>query len=629
MVHAPFLGENPVESAKRGPVKEGISEKRLTEAHVKADSAGRGKKSEKRGSLFIVCALLCLLYATFAVYWKVQEHEFLNLDDDLYVTENVKVKAGLSKENFLWAFRTTATSYWHPLTLLSHMMDCEWYGLNAKGHHLNSLLLHAASTLLLFITLKQMTGRPWQSMGVAAAFALHPISVESVAWVASRKSVLSTFFWMLTLWTYMRYTDKPVLTRYLLVFLCLGLGLLAKPTLVTLPFVFLLLDLWPLGRLHLAGFSAEQVKRPNAIMGWVQGATTRWVLGEKIPFLALSFTSIWVSMVTAEDRGILLSEELVPLGLRIQNALVSYLVYMRKIIWPFDLAVFIPYPHQIPLWEWVCSGFALGAVTVLAIGVFRKRPYITVGWLWYVGTLVPMTGLAQQGLWPAVADRFVYIPQIGLFLMASWSIGALAEWTRVPRGVLLFSVATVFLAMMTVTWIQVGYWKNNVTLYTRALEVTGRNFSASMNLGSALAKQQHATKAIRCFHEALKSGHPRPEQVHSNLGLAYASVGDKEKALQHYQAAVQVNPHDAEAYINLGLFWLHEKNFEESLAQSFRALEIKRESEKAHNTIGVAYLHQGNRKEAAKHFREALRIHPGYIAAEKNLEIALRSNGPQ
>jgi len=629
MVHAAFFGENPVESAKRGPVKEEIREKGLTEAHVKADAAGRGKKSEKRESLFIICALLCLLYATFAVYWKVQEHEFLNLDDDLYVTENAKVKAGLSKEGFLWAFRTTATSYWHPLTVLSHMMDCEWYGLNAKGHHLNSLLIHIASTILLFITLKRMTGQPWQSMGVAAAFALHPISVESVAWVASRKSVLSTFFWMLTLWTYVRYTEKPGLTRYLLVFLCLGLGLLAKPTLVTLPFVLLLLDLWPLGRLHFARISGEQANRRNAIMACVQGATTRWVLGEKIPFLALSFASIWVSMATAQDRGILLSEGLVPLGLRIQNALVSYLVYMRKIIWPLDLAVFIPYPQSIPLWEWVCAGLALATMTVWAIRVFSKRPYITVGWFWYVGTLIPMIGLAQQGLWPAVADRFVYIPQIGLFLMAAWGVGTLAEWTRIPRFVLLFSVAAVFLAMMTVTWMQAGYWKNNVTLYTRALEVTGTNFLASMNLGSALAKQNQSTEAIRCFHEALKSEHPRPEQVHSNLGLAYASVGDKEKALQHYRAAVQINPHDAEAYINLGLFWLDEKNFAESLRYSQLALGIAKNSAKAHNNAGVALLYQGKAEEAAEHFKEALRIDPGYVAAKKNLEVTLHSKVSQ
>lgn len=608
------------------PIGEEIRVEKLNEKQLKSDSVGRGKEREKRESLFIVCTLLCLLYATFAVYWNVQEHEFLNLDDDLYVTENAKVKAGLSEEGFLWAFRTAATSYWHPLTVLSHMTDCEWYGLNAKGHHLNSLLLHIANTILLFITLKRMTGQPWPSMGVAAAFALHPISVESVAWVASRKSVLSTFFWMLTLWTYVRYAEKPGIARYTLVFLCLGLGLLAKPTLVTLPFVLLLLDLWPLGRLHFARFSTEKVKRPNETVAQVQGATTRWVLAEKIPLLALSFASIWVSMATAEDRGILLPERLVPLGLRVQNALVSYLVYIRKMIWPFDLAVFIPYPHRIPLWESVCAGLALAALTFWAIRMFSKRPYITVGWFWYVGTLMPMIGLAQQGLWPAVADRFVYIPQIGLFMMVAWSVGALAAWMRVPKVVLPVSVVVVFLAMMTVTWIQVGYWKNNVTLYTRALEVTGHNFLASMNLGTSLAKQNHATEAIRCFHEALESGHPRPEQVHSNLALAYASVGDKEKALLHYQAAVRINPHDAEAYINLASFWLHEKNFEESLKQSLWALEIKQDSEKAHNNIGVALLHQGNQEEAVKHFREALRINPGYVAAKKNLELALRSS---
>jgi len=594
---------------------------------VKADSVGRAK--EKKESLLIVLTLLCLLYATFAVYWNVQEHGFLNLDDDLYVTENAKVKAGLSMEGFLWAFRTTATSYWHPLTVLSHMTDCEWYGLNAKGHHLNSLLLHMASAFLLFLTLRRMTGQPWPSIAVAAAFALHPISVESVAWVASRKSVLSTFFWMLTLWTYVRYTEKPGIVRYAPVFLCLGLGLLAKPTLVTLPFVLLLLDLWPLGRLPFVGGSEERGERPSRFMACIRGATTRWVLLEKIPLLTLSFASVWVSMATADDRGILLSDRLVPMGLRVQNALASYLVYLRKMIWPSDLAVFIPYPQHIPLWESAAAGLVLVAITIWAIRVVARRPYITVGWFWYVGALIPMIGLAQQGLWPAVADRFVYVPQIGLFVMAAWSIASLSAWMRVPRAVLLFSAAAVFLAMMSVAWIQVGYWKDNVTLNTRALEVTGRNFLASMNLGSALAKQGHTMEAIRCFQAALESGHPRPEQVHSNLGLAYASVGEKEKALQHYQTAVQINPRDAEAYLNLGSFWLHEKNFEESLRQSRRALEIRQDSDKAHNNIGVALLYQGKRDEAVTYFQKALRINPGYVAAKKNLEMTLRPNVSQ
>jgi tetratricopeptide (TPR) repeat protein len=601
----------------------------LIEKQVKAETVGRGKERGKKESLFIVFAFLCLLYATFAIYWDVQRHEFLNLDDDLYVTENTKVKAGLSKEGFLWAFKSTETSYWHPLTLLSHMLDCQWYGLNAKGHHLNSLLFHIANTILLFVTLRRMTGQPWASLGVAAAFAFHPINVESVAWVAGRKGILSTFFWMLTLWAYVHYTERPRIARYALVFLGLGLGLLAKPILVTLPFLLLLLDFWPLGRLHFSRFSTERAEKINHPMAWIQGANARWVLAEKLPLLALAAASVWVSVVSAQDQGILLSERMVPLGLRIQNALVSHLVYIRKLIWPYDLAVFIPYPQHIPLWESVAAGFTLGAVTVWAIRSFKKRPYLTVGWFWYVGTLMPMIGIAQQGLWPAVADRFAYVPQIGLFVMAAWGISDLTAWARVPRVVLLFSIAAVFVAMMTVTWIQVGYWKNSVTLFTRALEVTGHNFLASMNLGTALANLHREREAIRGFHEALESGHPRPEQVHSNLGLAYASVGEKEKALYHYQTAVEINPRDIETQLNLALFWLQEKNFEESLKHSLLALEIKKDSEKAHNAAGVALLYQGKREEAAKHFRESLRINPENVAAKKNLEIALRSTSSQ
>ncbi len=603
--------------------KRDIRESGLTEKDMKAGSVGCGKEREKRQGFFVLCALLLLVYATFAVYWNVQDHEFLNLDDDLYVTENANVKAGISKDGFLWAFRSFLMIRRPPRSTLSHMLDCEWYGLIAKGHHLNSLLFHIANTILLFLTLNRMTGQPWPSMGVAAAFALHPMCVESVAWVASRKSVLSTFFWMLTLWTYVRYTEKPGIARYLPVFFSLALGLLAKPILVTLPFVLLLLDYWPLGRFHFASFSTDETRRPYDIITRVQGSTIRRVLLEKLPLLALSIASICVSMATAEEQGILLSEQMVPLGLRIQNALVSYLVYIRKIIWPYDLAVFIPYPHSIPLWQPACAGLALIAMTVWAIRIAGRRPYVAVGWFWYLGTLSPVIGLAQQGLWPAVADRFVYIPQIGLFMMAAWSLNALFAAGRVPRLVMRFSLAALLLAMMVVTWFQVRTWRDSVTLFKHALEVTPQNFLAHMNLGTALAKRQEEQEAIHHFLEALHNGHPRPEQVHFNLGLAYAARGEKEQALWHYQRAAQIDPNYADLYINLGSFWLHERNFEESLRCSFRALEITKNSAKAHNNIGVVFLHQGNPERAMEHFKTALRIDPDYSIAKKNLDMAM------
>ena len=572
--------------------------------------------------------VLILVWATLAVYWDVQNHEFINLDDNLYVTENRELTGGVSWDGLLWAFSSRDRTYWHPLTWLSHMMDCQLYGLNSKGHHLNNLLFHLANAVLLFLVLKRMTGELWPSAGVAAAFALHPLNVESVAWIASRKNVLSTFFWMLTLWAYVRYAEKPRILRYLMVLLFFALGLLAKPMLVTLPFVFLLLDLWPLARFRLLySWAQDTATRGDGGPRFPKQATLPIIM-EKLPLLLLSLASIWVSLGVAEEGGILLPDQMVPMGLRVQNALVSYVVYIRKSLWPHDLSVFIPYPVSIPLWQSVAAGFLLIVVTMVAVRNAGRKPYILVGWLWYLGTLLPVIGLVQQGLWPAVADRFMYIPQVGLFIIIAWSFAGLRVSSRLSKAVLRPAIAALFLAMMVVTWVQVKGWRDSVTLFNHALEVTPHNFLGHMNLGTALAKRHQEAEAIDHFHKALDTGHPRPEQVHLNLGISYAASGDKDQALWHYHTAARINPRYAEPYIALGTFWLDEKNFEESLRYSFRALEIAKDSAKAHNNAGVALLYQGKPEEAAGHFKEALRIDPEYIIAKKNWDRAMSGTTP-
>ena len=582
-------------------------------------------KDDRHLGLWVV---LILVWATLVVYWDVQNHEFINLDDNLYVTENKQVAEGVSWDGLLWAFTSRDRSYWHPLTWLSHMMDCQLYGLNSKGHHLNNLLFHLANAVLLFLVLKRMTGDLWPSAWVAAAFALHPLNVESVAWIASRKNVLSTFFWMLTLWAYVRYAKKPRALPYLMVLLFFALGLLAKPMLVTLPFVLLLLDLWPLARFRLLpSWAQATASRRDGGSGFPKQATLRIIM-EKLPLLLLSGASIWVSLGVAEKGGILLPERMVPMGLRIQNALVSYVVYIRKTLWPHDLSVFVPYPASIPLWQSVAAGFFLIVITMLAVRNANRKPYVLVGWLWYMGSLLPVIGLVQQGLWPALADRFMYIPQVGLFILIAWSIAGLWVSSRLTKAVLRPAVAVLFLAMMIVTWVQVKCWRDSVTLFNHALEVTPYNFLGHMNVGTALAERHREAEAIDHFHKALDTGHPRPEQVHFNLGLSYAASGDKDQALWHYHTAARINPRYAEPYIALGTFWLEEKNFEESLRYSFRALEIAKDSAKAHNNVGVALLYQGKPEEAAGHFKEALRIDPGYIIAKKNWERAIGGTAP-
>jgi tetratricopeptide (TPR) repeat protein len=503
------------------------------------------------------------------------------------------------------------------------MLDCQLYGLNSKGHHLNNVLFHMVNAALLFLVLKRMTGEMWPSAGVAAAFALHPLSVESVAWIASRKNVLSTFFWMLTLWTYVQYAEKPRALPYLMMLLFFTLGLLAKPVLVTLPFVLLLLDSWPLARLRLFLCNSQETAIQGGSRPVFPKQAMSAILLEKLPLVVLSLASVWISLGVAEERSILLSDQMVPMGLRVQNALVSYVVYLRKIILPYDLSVFIPYPAFIPWWQSIVAGLFLLVTTGMAVRHAGRRPYVLVGWLWYLGTLLPVIGLVQQGLWPAAADRFMYVPQVGLFIIIAWSVMALRTTRRLLKAVVTMSVAAMFMAMSVVTWGQLKYWKDSVTLFRHALDVTPRNFLAHMNLGTALAKRHQETEAIDHFHRALDTGYPRPEQAHLNLGLAYAACREKDQALRHYEAAAQINPRYAEPYIALGAFWLDEKDFEQSLRYSLLALGIETDNAKAHNNAGVALLYQGKSEEAARYFKEALRIDPGYVAAKKNWEKAM------
>jgi Tfp pilus assembly protein PilF len=413
-----------------------------------------------------------------------------------------------------------------------------------------------------------------------------------------------------------------------MVLLFFTLGLLAKPMLDTLPFVLLLLDFWPLARLRfLPSRPQESAIRGDGRPVFPKQATSA-ILLVKLPLVILSLASIWVSLEVAAEGGILLVDQMVPIDLRVQNALVSYVVYIRKTILPYDLSVFIPYPASIPLWQSVAAGLFLIVITIWAVRNAERKPYVLVGWLWYMGTLLPVIGLVQQGLWPAAADRFMYIPQVGLFIIIAWSLAGLRTANGLSKVVVRMFVAALFVAMIVVTCVQLKYWKDSVTLFRHALEVNSQNFLAHMNLGTALAKRHQEKEAIDHFHRALDSGHPRPEQVHFNLGLAYAAGLDKDQALWHYQAAARINPRYSDPYIALGAFWLDEKNFEESLRYSLLALGIAKNSAKAHNNAGVALLYQGKAEEAAEHFKEALRIDPGYVMARKNLERIVNTTTP-
>ncbi|MBW2569478.1 MAG: glycosyltransferase family 39 protein [Deltaproteobacteria bacterium] len=359
-----------------------------------------------RHNEIIIC--LFLIITTLAVYWQVTNHEFLNYDDDIYITKNHHVQAGLNLESAIWSFTsgTMVSNYWHPLTWLSHMLDFQLYGMNAGGHHMTSLLFHITNTLLLFFIFRRMTGNIWQSGCVAALFALHPLHVESVAWVAERKDVLSTFFWLLTMLAYCRYVEKPVLIRYFIVLLFFVLGLMSKPMLVTLPFVLLLMDYWPLGRIQLG----QAIKEGN-----VKSQKTSFfhLVGEKIPFFLLTAVASVAAYITQQKGGALTCMDLMLLKIQIANALVSYVSYIGKMLWPGKLAVFYPHPGTLPIWESVVAGLLLISITAFVVIPRRRFPYLFVGWFWFIGTLVPVIGLVKVGSF-AMADRYTYVPLIGL-----------------------------------------------------------------------------------------------------------------------------------------------------------------------------------------------------------------------
>jgi len=553
----------------------------------------------------LVCLLLGLI--TLAVYWQVTNHELTSFDDDLYVTDNHHVQAGLTLKSFAWSFsfKEKDRTYWHPLTWLSHILDCQLYGLNPGMHHLTNLIFHMASSIFLFLVLSRMTSALWRSAFVAALFALHPLNVDSVAWVAERKNVLSTFFWMLAMLAYAYYSERPGLYRYLLTFFSFALGLLAKPMLATLPFVLFLLDYWPLGRL----------RSPTI------PSVFRLVL-EKVPFFALSGVAIYLSASSLKDVASVIPMELRPMELRVANALVSYVSYIGKMIWPRDLAVHYPFPQMVPIWKAACAGLFLVLVSLVVLQAIKRKPYLSVGWLWFLGTLVPVIGLVQVGLWPAMADRWAYVPLIGLFIMIAWGVSDLVARWRHKETVLTSLSSAILLVLMTLSWTQVRYWKNSISLFEHALNVTTNNYVAHTHLGPALASQSKMNEAIRHYSEALRIN-PWEAKLHNNLAVALENQGRFAEAITHFSVALQIEPRYAKAHYNLGVVLVKQGRTAEAISRFSEALRINPEYADAHYNLGLAFANQGRLDEAIRHFSEALRVNPSFVQAHDNLKKAL------
>jgi Flp pilus assembly protein TadD len=567
---------------------------------------------------------LFLTVATLVVFWQVLDHDFVGFDDDKYVTENHYVQAGLTKEGLIWAFTTAHVSNWHPLTWLSHMVDCQLHGLNPAGHHLANLLFHVLNTLLLYLVFRRLTGSIWRSGFVAALFALHPLHVESVAWVAERKDVLSTFFWMFTIWAYARYVEIPGFWRYLLTLFTFALGLMAKPMLVTLPFVLLLLDYWPLERFRVEQTGGNTTATSRALK--TQRSSFPLLLWEKTPFFALTAVSGVVTLFAQKSGGALGAMDIYPVKIRIANTLVSYVSYIGKMIWPQNLAVFYPHPGQsLTVWQAALAGLLLVVVSVVVIGARRRYPYLLVGWLWYVGTLVPVIGLVQVGM-QAMADRYTYVPLIGLFIIIAWGVpDLLAKW-RYRRAIITTSVGILISAMTICTWLQVRHWKSSITLFEHALQVTPKNHVAHNNLGNALEQQDRVDEAIRHLSEALELK-PDFAGAHNNLGNALAKQGNFNEAVAHFSKAIQLKPDFAGAHLNLGNALEHQDRVDEAIFHFARALQHKPDFAEAYYNMGNALARQGKLNEAVSHFSKALQFKPYFAEAHNNLGTILARQG--
>ena len=509
----------------------------------------------------LVCLLLVLV--TLITYWQIGSHGFVNLDDGDYVFENPHVLSGLTMENVIWAFTRSHSANWHPLTWLSHMLDVEWYGLRPGGHHWTNLEIHLANGLLLFLVLHLMTGSLRPSGFAAALFLLHPLHVESVAWIAERKDVLSTFFWFLSMGAYIRYVHSTLKRYYLMLLLFFVLGLMAKPMVVTLPFVLLLMDFWPLKRFQEAssGLSPASFRRELG-----------QCIVEKIPLFTLAGISSFITYSVQKTAGAVLSHETIPFTSRVANALVAYLDYFAKTIWPRDLAVFYPHPESIPLWLVFLSCIVLTALSLLFLSQWRRFPFLIVGWLWFLGTLVPVIGLVQVGL-QKMADRYTYIPIIGLFLMVAWGISEILP-TKGYRKALGTSIAgVVLLPLIILTWYQVGVWKDSISLFSHTLAVTEGNFMAHYALGRPLMRRGEVDEAMDHYIRALRI-RPTFKEAHSGLGIALTRKGDLDGAIQHHMAALQIDPYFGKSHYNLAKIYGRQDRADQAVFHYGKALQI-------------------------------------------------------
>ena len=608
---------------------------------------------EKKSTILVILSLIIL---TLGVYWPVQNYEFLSYDDQLYVTDIYSQKDTITFKDISGTFSDVHTGHWHPLTSMSHMLDWYLFKNNAGGHHWTNVIIHIFNTILLFLLFRTMTGSLWRSAFVAALFAVHPINLESVAWIAERKNVLSTFFWILTMLLYVRYVAQPDWKRYLPVFLCFVLGLMSKPMLVTLPFVLLLLDYWPLNRTTINTQNDHQIESSRVD---IKKRKISVLILEKVPLFVLSAVSIVLTLYAARSAKTIVTLDSLPLINRISNAVVAYIMYIKKLFWPADLAVIYPYVAT-PVWQILMIITLLVIITICVCKYLLKYPYLAVGWFWYVGTLIPVIGIVQVGN-QSMADRYAYIPLIGLFIMIVWGMGHVLEKIFSPKAIAIIS-GMILVTLIIVSYYQVQYWQNTFTLFNHAVNVTENNSIAHSNLAGELLKQNKVKEALHHCQTALLLD-PLDYNTLERAARAYGVLGDKDKAIDALRLAIKVHPEYARAYNDLYVLLLQEGKAEDGLKEYRKAIELNLNKNNwelhynfgnalatqgyyegaviqynqvlriqprnafVHNNLAMVLLRQGKIDDALNHFREAVKLQPQYADAHYQLALILKQKG--
>jgi tetratricopeptide (TPR) repeat protein len=572
----------------------------------------------QKNSIFVVLMLIILILG---VYWSVQNYEFINFDDNIYVTENSHTLSGITLDGFRWAFGTKYFGLWNPLVWLSFMLDYQLFGFNAGGYHWTNVIIHVFNTILLFFLFRNLTGAVWRSAFVAALFAIHPINVESIAWVAERKNVLSTFFWMLTMLSYVWYVKQPNWKRYLPVLVSFALGLMSKPMLVVLPFVLLLLDYWPLNR------TAINTQNETNIQATLKAGKEKlnFLILEKTPLFILSTILMCITIYSHQSDSAPQSKRIIASFFmqRINNAIFSYAMYLKKLFWPTDLS--IPYLYlNIPIWHLFLSAIFLIIITILICKYFKKYPYLPVGWFWYLGTLIPVLGIVQIGE-HTMADRYAYVPFIGLFVIIAWGAEQISSKKIYLKKPFIFASVLIIVFLSVATYNQIKLWANTATLFEDTLKKDPNNYVAYAVIGHEMLNNGENEKALYCYDMALKLS-PGFYGAYINEGIVLMAMGKRCDALKFFKEAMRLDKFSANAYYDIGLFYMADNKLDESIPYFIKAVEIKPDYKEAYNDLGVVLVKKGRIQEGILQFEKALHINPYYKDSQKNLQIALEMN---